>query len=110
MLHFLLVPAVLAKMVAEDNLHFYVSGNDLLRECTSKTVLSQQGCMAYLQGVADSIGVARTLAGQDACMEPSVTAGQLRDVTVQYLQRNPANRNLPASQQANNAFREAWHC
>ena len=111
-LYVALAPAGLASMVARaaDNLHFYYSGDDLLRECTSSSGRNQYSCMGYLQGVADTLAVDRILANKNACIEPNVSAAQLRDVIILYLKNNPADRRLPASAAAKSAFTTALTC
>src|SRR5438105_3901612 len=78
------------------------SGNDLLAFCESEEECEWGYCMGYAVGVAD--------AASGVCLPDKVTAGQIRDVVVQYLQTHAEIRHLPSAFLATAALIDAFTC
>jgi hypothetical protein len=94
-----LVPPALA---ADDAVHGFFDGNDLLRWCTSKDAL----CTGYVAGVSDEL----SRNGPTVCRPEHVTVEQLRELVTRYLERHPEERQLQASSLVVGAMRDAWPC
>jgi hypothetical protein len=78
------------------------NGNDLLVFCESEDNLKWGYCTGYAVGVAD--------AAPGVCLPDRVTAGQIRDVVVQYLQTHAEIRHLPSAFLATEALIDAFTC
>lgn len=91
-----------------------VSGNDLLAFCRNPPGGSV--CTGYVMGVADALGVNRALmppegvAGWRACVPLQVTPGQVRDIVVADLERNPVTRHFGAAALTAKALADAFPC
>lgn len=93
----------------------YYSGNELLELCTterskSNYVENTYECVAYIAGAVDSINDTRAVNKLKKCIPKAVTISQLKDVTVDFLRKNPADRNTSASTLVFAATRKAWPC
>jgi hypothetical protein len=62
-------------------------GNGLYSDCTSDTPYSQGTCTAYTNGAATAYAFAGII-----CLSEHVTFGQVKDVVIQGLSDNPAER------------------
>jgi hypothetical protein len=82
-----------------------IDGNKLLTLCSTSDV---KNCYAYLDGIGDAL--AEEPQPRRACIPPSVTTQQLRDVLLKSLRNTPETRNLPAARLAVNAFGKAFPC
>jgi Rap1a immunity proteins len=71
----------------------FKNGNQLLEECSSQVDLLF--CLGYIDAVNDALD-GNSVNGYEACVPNAVTAGQLKDIMVQYLRLNPADRHLIA--------------
>ena len=78
----------------------------LLQDCTRQR---QSLCLGYIEAVSDASEV-NAVNGYEACVPEAVTAGQLQDVVVQYLQLNPADRHLSAVGLVAHALSKAFPC
>jgi hypothetical protein len=70
----------------------FQDGNTLLQDCTQQDLLF---CVGYIDGIADALRK-NWVDGFRACLSENVTAGQLKDIVVQYLLLNPAVRHTAA--------------
>ena len=68
----------------------FVTGNTLLDYCTKPA--GSDACLSYLSAVADTMTAGADLNGVRACVLRGVTTGQLRDVTVAFLQAHEEQR------------------
>ncbi len=92
-----------------------VSGNRLLDSCKS----NETGifCLGYVMGVSDGIASRQLVESSTAplswrpvCAPKGMSAGQLRDVVVKYLDDHQEERHEAASVLALVAMRKAWPC
>jgi hypothetical protein len=81
----------------------YMSGNELHTRLNG----SEQDraiAVGYIAGVADAYsGIAH-------CSPPSVTVGQVVDMTVYVLEKMPEYRHMPADQIIGQFLNQAWPC
>ena len=82
----------------------FLDGNQLLQNCTSDRTTFDLECTGYIEGVADHIR------GQTSCLDPNVTVGQLRAVTLAYIRANPAKRHSNAASLVAAALNHAFPC
>jgi hypothetical protein len=92
----LMVPAVA-------HAQFY-TGNILLQKMNSAELHERALAMGYVLGVSDMAQ------NKEHCSPQSVTSGQTRDVVKQYLEQNPANRDLVADLLVRVSLAIAWPC
>jgi hypothetical protein len=94
-------------------------GNKLLSICTAKAPNLMQGCNAFIDGVADTIGVYQHLADKTdgaprlverTCISDNATGQQLRDIVVQFLQAHAADRARYAALLSVQALHQAFPC
>jgi hypothetical protein len=94
----------------------FKGGNTLLAECreTESRPADQQFqrgfCLGYIEGIADYLELVRERSGLQPCVPDAATAGQLKDVVINALMTQPADRNIDAALLAMNAISKAWHC
>lgn len=94
----------------------FKTGNDLLPDCAADrsetTYYQRQGyCMGYVIGVVDDeIMYSDALGKRLYCMPDQVTAGQIKDIFVAYVQRHPEMRHLGAQSLIASAMIEAFPC
>lgn len=93
------------------------TGNDLIISCTSPVREMQGLCTAYILGVGDGADMQRAMAdvvgNKPYCvyqMRKDVTASQMREVVVRYLQEHPATRSQMGSKLIVSAFAQAFPC
>ena len=108
----LLAMAALAPAAAHAG--FY-SGDDLFATCTAdkddKAYFERSyECLGYISGAVDAFNTTREANHLKSCIPPDVTINQLRNVTVNYLSKNPIDRQKSASSQVFAATRKAWPC
>ena len=96
---------LLAALPAQAQRVSKVSGNALMTLCSRTDI---KGCDAYLDGIADAM--AEEPAPRRACIPPSVTTPQLRDVVLKLLHDAPERRELPAARIVVHAFAKAFPC
>ena len=82
----------------------FKDGNELFQLLTSRDSLDRVDALGYVTGVADA------LRGTVHCIVPNATAGQISDMTLAYLRRNPENRHLPANMIVAAVLKSAWPC
>ena len=81
----------------------FKDGNKLLSEMNGEFGY-KMNAIGYVTGVAD------TLMGVLVCPSSGVTAGQLHDMTKQYLEQYPANRHNTADRIIGHVLKSAWPC
>jgi hypothetical protein len=109
---FLIAPLGLFPVAA--NASFY-TGDDLYAACMTERgsntyVEKSYECIAYITGAVDAFNTTRKTNKLDSCLPADVTIGQLKEVTMDYLARNPNDRKGSASEQVFKATRKAWPC
>lgn len=85
-------------------------GNDLLDVCTKGDYFSDGYCLGYIRGLSNGVDMVLYTSKQRICYGPNITIGQIRDVVVSYIRRNPAKRNENAMVLVSWASAEAWPC
>lgn len=87
----------------------FLTGNDLYEKCNGGNI-EQMVCMGYIEGVSDSLDLARANNSRQQCVAVGVTAGQIKDVVVQYLAIHPEKRDWDAGILVISALGNAWGC
>jgi hypothetical protein len=82
----------------------FKDGNELFQLLTSRDTLDRVDALGYVTGVADA------LRGTIHCISANATAGQISDMTLAYLRRNPENRHLPADVIIAVVLKNTWPC
>ena len=98
-----------------------ITGNDLLDECRRQDSYSRGRCLGLIigveygfspvndvYGVIDPSNILSSTFGN--CKPDRVTHGQLRDIVVRYLERNPAKRHESFHLLVFAAWQEAYPC
>jgi hypothetical protein len=94
--------------------NYFMSGNDLLDYCDSRSPTKLSLCNGYIMGVADTIPWINTALGKfgqkGACIprNTNITSEQLRDIVVFYLRRNAKRRHETAEMLVFFPIQEAW--
>jgi hypothetical protein len=110
-----MIAAVLVTLVvvsgpamAKKDLH---SGNEWLKNCTSKSSPGLGLCAGYLYGLGHGRTLMKDLgATLPYCMPKGVVTGQLRDIFVNYLQAHPETRHQFAGRLYLRAMKEKFPC
>lgn len=84
----------------------FLTGNDLLSRLQSSDVAIRMTGLGYVMGVFDASQGAAHCAPNDA----GITAGQVRDITTLWLERNPAQRHETADRLVVNMLSQLWPC
>jgi len=107
-----LLLAVLSAGRAEADSSFR-SGNELFRECTADTEqpAQQATCFGYVAAISDVLDGGNPINGYRVCQpKTGVNLGQMKDIVVQWLQRNPQDRHRAAAGLVAKALSEAFPC
>ncbi len=93
----------------------FYSGEALYAVCTadkdSKDYFEKSyECVGYISGAVDAFNTTREANKLKSCIPGDVTINQLRTTTVDYLGKNPIDRQQSASSQVFAAIRKAWPC
>ena len=83
------------------------TGNNLYDRLTSSEAGERIQALGYVMGVYD---VAVHVLFCPPGSETSITAGQIRDMTFNWLGNNPHRRNESAEKLVIEAYRQAWPC
>lgn len=90
---------------------FFLSGNDILRDCASTaTFVKQARCTGYIEGIADYLEMLRALMGAQQCLPPHTEASQVVDAFVAYLRKHPESRQQSAASLGLLAITSTWKC
>lgn len=85
-------------------------GNDLLDICTKDDYFNQGYCLGYIRALSSGVDMVLATSNQRICYRDNITMGQIRDVVIAYIRRNPAKRNENAMVLVSWASAEAWPC
>jgi hypothetical protein len=85
-------------------------GNDLYATCNKSDSYSEGYCLGYIRALSTGVDIIMAEKKQKVCYGENVTIGQIRDVVVDYIRRNPAKRNESAIVLVAYASAEAWPC
>jgi Rap1a immunity proteins len=85
----------------------YENGNSLLSLCTTGDA---RRCLGYIEGVSDAMDSGADIGGYRACLPPDMIAGQLRDVVLQFLYNDPAERHMGAVSLIAKALSKSFPC
>jgi len=101
-------PALLTAIVAlpVPAMAGFNTGNEVVTACKQDRF---GYCLGYTTGLVDAITNEPGTKGQ-ICLRESLTAGQVRDVLVKWLDDNPGKRDYTASSIARVALQEAFPC
>jgi hypothetical protein len=113
-----IAPGAKAQNPPAYDMYVFETGNDLYAACNSADPFGRGRCMGYVEAINDAM--AMPMRQQEIptgdfgqfrrCIPGNPTAGQMKDVVVQYLQKNPANRHQSAARLAARALMEAYPC
>ena len=81
----------------------FKDGNKLLSEMRG-AAMEQMVALGYVTGVADA------LHGVSVCPPPNVTAGQMNDMVLQYLENFPRARSFTGDTIVHRVLSTAWPC
>jgi len=90
---------------------YFLDGDELMNHCSITTAderFDPQICVTYIMGAYDAHMFQRLARNQPRCTPRTLTAGQLREVVLAYLQANPDNRAMDASALVWNAILAEW--
>ena len=107
--HLIIIGALLAATPAEARV-VTNDGNELLEVCTQTDYFSQGYCLGYIRALSDGMDMILAMDNKQVCYGGNVTIGQIRDVVIDYVKRNPAKRNQNAMVLVSWALAEAWPC
>lgn len=87
-----------------------LTGNDLLRFCTSHEAFEVNVCVGYIEGVRDGLMWATvSLKSKPFFMVPKkASSDQLNEIVVKYLKDNPETRHKPAGMLTFEALNKAF--
>ena len=106
-----LVAAVMSVTAATGARASFEDGNSLYQACQDKNHYALGACMGYVRGVADAMSSGSKVNGFTSCWSGRhVTAGQLMDVSTQYLVKHPERRQSLALELVAQALGEAFPC
>jgi hypothetical protein len=88
----------------------FMDGNQLLQLCMSQDPYNGMECTGYVKGVADAFSFQMDAEKRVLCMPDGVTAKQLVDATVKWLQENTPEREYPAVATVGIAIAKTWKC
>jgi hypothetical protein len=103
-----LVLVVVVSQTAKAEQQYFKTGTELLGDClTADTELIS--CLSYVTGAVDAISL-NNESGHCVISLPHVTAGDLRAVVVDYLNKHPKEWDYPASYAVLMAITKAYPC
>jgi len=105
----LLIAAVLLLGFASPGAATFYTGNQLLEDCTSRSVSKRNVCSGYVMAIADAMEENR-INGWRTCRPTGMMSLQLRDVVIRHLRKSPQHRHHTASSLVAEAFQKAWPC
>ena len=92
------------------------TGNELLSHCEQTHQIGEGFCMGFIYGVDEGFYAAEFLYRRPKpeekiyCKPANVTAGQMKDIVIQYLRQNPQTRHQPAGIPVLESFQGAFPC
>ena len=88
----------------------FVTGNDLLKNCTSTDRDTAYGQHLFCTGIIVGYYEMLTFLQFNCGDNSKKTAGEIEDVVVKYLKEHPAERSKPAATVSAIAISEAFKC
>src|SRR5438067_1375181 len=107
------IAIVLALLAPTPVLADFQSGNQLFSSCTATAQRSPTDltfCLGYIAAMGDAMGHGASIEGFRACPVVGVEIGQLKDIVINALQRNPAERHHSAEGLVASALAGAFPC
>ena len=106
-----IIIASLSTVANAQTLSTFESGNALFSTCTSTSALDAQYCLGFVSAVSDTAEVYESVTKRKFyCPPDGLTAGQLRDLSLQYLSNHPEQRHLAAASLVAYSFTYAFPC
>jgi len=90
---------------------YFLDGDELMNHCSVNIPderFDPAICVTYIMGAYDAYMFQRLVRNQPRCAPPTLTAGPLREVVVEYLEDHPDNRGMDASALVWNAIIAEW--
>ena len=89
---------------------YFESGNTLLSDCQDEN--KYMYCLGYITSVSDAFETLQEWEGFEnyICLPGSVTRGQLKKVVIKYLEENPVDLYISASNLVLASFIKAFPC
>ena len=90
-----------------------LDGNNFHLRCSSEEYTNQGWCLGYTSGISDGIALSKLTDPENfpsLCIPNEATVGQKKDVILDYIERNPADRHIRLALLASSAWNEAWPC
>jgi hypothetical protein len=84
----------------------FLTGNDLLKNCTSPDKDTAAFCTGIIVGYYEMLTFLQYDCGDDS----KKTAGQIEDVVVKYLKEHPSDRSKPAASVSTIAISGGFKC
>ncbi len=91
----------------------FLSGHELLSDCTSGVIFKEIRCEAYVMGIEDTIERLEAwelLSKRKYCLPDTVPIKQLTGIFIEHANKYPENLKYSASSMVLNAFIEAFPC
>ncbi len=94
----------------------FVTGADLLNECTSAVPVRMSDCLGYVTGIADAIGAAEPVLRERfgipavICLPAGTRRGEIKDAVVARLRAAPAQNSQGAGFLVTQALMKTWPC
>jgi hypothetical protein len=102
---------VLVLLAGQAKAQTFISGNDLLDDCTATTGPKTLYCMGYVVGALDMAAQSgHDVRGWKFCLPDTVTQVQMMDVVTSWLEQNPTQRHLAASNAILQSMRLGFPC
>jgi hypothetical protein len=90
------------------------TGNGFLQTCSRDAAGTfQTGCISYFAGIADTlvqIELTKPQRDQRFCLPQGVVYGQMTDITLDFLRKNPSLRHQPTPQLVWTSLVQAFPC
>lgn len=100
-----------------------INSQELFEDCKSLNNVRQVSCMRYLKGIFEMLQIlgvyqsasnnmshAKNLSLFSICTEKSITLGQMRQIYVNWAEKNPIRWKDPEFNGALSAFQETFPC
>ena len=88
----------------------FQTGNDLLRFCEDISDSGYGRCLGYVEGVVDSLEVARSDHHLPPCVREGIGTAQVHNAVIKYLRDHPETREQTASRLVVIAVSSALQC
>jgi hypothetical protein len=88
----------------------FQDGTGLLERCREAPGFGHGYCFGYVAAISDVMRRGEPMAGHRACIPPSVTQGQVVEVSIRWLEANPQHRDYVARSLIAAALSETFPC